>query len=341
MKTEIINSKDDEELAVKKAADVIKNGGLVVFPTETVYGLGANAMDSSSSSKIYEAKGRPSDNPLIVHISNLEMLENIVTEIDERAKKIIDGLWPGPLTIIFDKKYIVPLTTTGGLNTVAVRFPSHSLAQKIIDKSAVPLAAPSANISGKPSITDEKSLIEELDGKVDLIILGGDSPIGLESTVIDLTEKKAKILRPGFIEANQIAEVIGEEIFFDSNLKNPSDPPKSPGMKYKHYSPNCEIFLVTGDKKQQRNKIFKSLEQDKKEKIKSCILSTYSFESTEDFANINLGKTNEEIAKNLFKTFRNLDGDGFKKAYLPYIYEGKLAASIMDRAKKAAEYKFL
>ena len=194
---------------IEKAAGILRKGGLVAFPTETVYGLGADGLNASACKKIYEAKGRPSDNPLILHIGNISQLKDIVCDIPECAVKIIDRFWPGPVTLVFRKKPIVPDSVSGGLNTVAVRFPSNPVARAIINAAKTPVAAPSANTSGKPSPTRAKHVLHDMDGKIDMIIDGGSCEVGLESTIVDVTGKKPVILRPGGITKEMLEEVVG------------------------------------------------------------------------------------------------------------------------------------
>nr|MCR5690984.1 threonylcarbamoyl-AMP synthase [Eubacterium sp.] len=219
---------------------------LVAFPTETVYGLGGNGLDASASEKIYRAKGRPSDNPLILHISKREDLDPIVREISPVAEALMDRFWPGPMTLIFPKADIVPYETTGGLDTVAVRMPSHPGARALIDRAGVPIAAPSANTSGRPSPTRADHVREDLDGKIDMIVDGGPVGIGIESTIIDLTEDKPVILRPGYITKAMVAELVGQ-VEMDRGLTGADVAPKAPGMKYRHYAPKARMTVFEGD----------------------------------------------------------------------------------------------
>lgn len=236
-----------EKEALAQAAAVLKRGGLVAFPTETVYGLGGDGLQKEASMKIYAAKGRPSDNPLILHISRREELTPLVRCVPEKAERLMAAFWPGPMTLIFEKSERVPYETTGGLDTVAIRMPEHAGARELIKEAGVPVAAPSANTSGRPSPTTAEHVREDLDGKIDMIIDGGSVGIGLESTIIDLTEEIPVILRPGYITRDMVAGIIGA-VKLDPGLegKNPSARPKAPGMKYRHYAPKAQMTVYEG-----------------------------------------------------------------------------------------------
>ena len=257
MQTRMIRM-DSEIIDIEKmqeAAALIRDGELVAFPTETVYGLGADALRPEASAKIYEAKGRPSDNPLIVHISKFEDLERIAKEIPGRAKQLADAFWPGPLTMVVWKNENVPYTTTGGMETVAVRMPNHPVALSLISESGCLIAAPSANTSGKPSPTEASHVALDMNGRIPMILDGGAVGIGIESTIVDLTEEKPMILRPGYITKQMLEEVLGEEVIIDPGIlaTDTTDPsqagqrPKAPGMRYKHYAPKADLSLVEGD----------------------------------------------------------------------------------------------
>ncbi len=234
---------------IAECGEIIKRGGLVAFPTETVYGLGGDALNEDSSGKIYAAKGRPSDNPLIVHICEIGALEKIAVDIPEEAYILAENFWPGPLTMILKSSGRVPLKTTGGLDTVAVRMPSDKVALEFIKASGGFIAAPSANISGKPSPTSARYVMEDMDGRIDAVIDGGDNAIGLESTIIDLTESSMQVLRPGFITNEKLGRALGRDIETDPALLDPSckDRPKAPGMRYRHYAPKGQVHPVKGN----------------------------------------------------------------------------------------------
>ena len=236
------------EEGIRLGGEILKKGGLVAFPTETVYGLGGNALDAEASAKIYAAKGRPSDNPLIVHIADWEAIEAIVSEIPEAAKKLADAFWPGPLTMILNKSDLVPYATTGGLETVAVRMPVNPIARALIRAGGGYVAAPSANTSGRPSPTRAEHVAEDLNGKIDMIIDGGTVDIGLESTIVDLTDGAPTILRPGYINQEMLEQVLGE-VEMDRGLIAPGSGvhPKAPGMKYRHYAPKADLIIVEGE----------------------------------------------------------------------------------------------
>ncbi|MCF0151177.1 MAG: threonylcarbamoyl-AMP synthase [Firmicutes bacterium] len=242
-----------EDKDLYKAAELIKEGGLVAFPTETVYGLGGNALDPAAARKIYEAKGRPSDNPLIVHISDIGQIEALAEEFPPMARALAEALWPGPMTLVLKKKAVVPDETTGGLATVAIRMPASKAALKLITKSGCPIAAPSANLSGHPSPTRWQHVKEDLNGRIDAVIMGEPCMGGIESTVIDMTEDLPQILRPGLITPERITEILGVPCSYDpAILGRPEEGlvPKAPGMKYKHYAPKAKMLLFEGSREQ-------------------------------------------------------------------------------------------
>ena len=294
---EKINDKD-----LKHCAESIKNGNLVIFPTETIYGIGADGLNENAVKKIYEAKGRKSDNPLILHISNKNMINDIAKNIGDIELKLIDAFFPGPLTIIFEKKDCVPSIVTGGLDTVAVRMPSNEIANKLIEYANTPIAAPSANVSGRPSGTNVSDIIDELGSKVDYIIDGGDSKIGVESTVIRVIDGNIHILRPGYITFDMLslyAPVIVDEHVLGELKKD--DIVLSPGMKYTHYAPNTKCVMVYSDDKDKMIAKMKEFNTDN-------TLVICNEENTKYFNNaISYGTNLQDIAHNIFKILREVD----------------------------------
>ena len=324
----------DEQL--HKVANLLKAGKTVVFPTETVYGLGANALDPEAAKKIYEAKGRPSDNPLIVHISKKEDVDFLAGNISQDSKLLMEAFWPGPLTLILDKSDNVPIETTGGLMTVAIRMPSNPIARKLIDLAGVSIAAPSANISGRPSITSSKYLVEELCERVDAIIISEDSEIGLESTVIDMTASTPVILRPGKIGKTEIEKILNKEIELDPSLKDENAAPKSPGMKYKHYSPNATVIVVTGSLDEMKQKINQKLSLDKNKSDTVKVVCLEERVSLYDGYGISWGKNSQEAAKNLFKILRLMDEQNIEVVYFEALNSDEISEAVMNRLIKAA-----
>lgn len=329
-------------LKIKEFAHILRAGGTVIFPTETVYGLGANAIDENAVVKIYEAKGRPSDNPLIVHIADKDDIYNLALEINENAKLVMDKFWPGPITIILKKKDIVPLKTSGGLDTVAVRMPSHPIALSLIKESGVPIAAPSANISGRPSPTDEKNVCEEMSGRVDGIILGGDSSVGLESTVLDLTGEIPMILRPGGITLEDLTEVLGKVEVDPAILeKNDNIVAKAPGMKYTHYAPKASVYIVAGEEDNVINKINELVVEGSNNGIKVGVMCNNKNISKYNGEVIGLGENLNEIAFNLFKVLREMDKRNVDIVYSESFENTGIGQAVMNRLVKAAGYKFI
>lgn len=339
----VVKSTDSENIdqnVIEEAAEILKKGGLVAFPTETVYGLGANGLDANACKKIYEAKGRPSDNPLILHIGERTQLEKIVEEIPDCAEMIMDAFWPGPITIIFKKKDIVPDSVSGHFGTVAVRFPSNKIARSIINAANIPIAAPSANTSGKPSPTRASHVVFDMDGKIDMIIDGGDTKFGLESTIIDVSGDVPTILRPGAITKEMIEDVIGY-IETDPAIRGElvKAAPKAPGMKYKHYSPNAQVVLVKGECEKVVEHINTLTKEKKLQGLKTGVMTT---DENEKMYNadvvISLGKRKDtkQIASNLFKTLREFDDYSVDIVYSEVFSECGEGMAIMNRLKKAA-----
>lgn len=313
---------------LSRAARILQQGGTVVFPTETVYGLGANALDPEAVKKIFLAKGRPADNPLIAHIADKRMLTQLVEKVPSSAKKLIRKFWPGPLTIILNKKKIIPDIVTAGGKTVAIRMPAHPLALKLIALSKVPLAAPSANLSGKPSPTTFQHVKEDMDGRVEAIIDGGNCQFGLESTVIDLTGKVPVLLRPGAVTLEQLRQILGKVKVANPNAKKP----KSPGMKYRHYSPKTPLILVLA--KNPVPKIKKLINEKKKVAlIASEEIAKYFLNCKMEvivYANL------ATLAQKVFHIFRELDEQDFDYVIIHSVPEKGIGLAIMNRLKKAA-----
>ena len=341
MQTKIlkINPKKPQISKIKQAAKIIKSGNLVAFPTETVYGLGANALDSKSVKKIFIAKGRPSDNPLIIHISDIADLKILVDSIPNTAHELINKFWPGPLTLVLKKSKIVPKITTGGINTVAIRMPENKIAQALIRETGVPIAAPSANVSGRPSPTTSEHVSNDLDGKISMIIDGGKTNIGIESTVIDLSRKTPLLLRPGGVTLEQLQYIIGKitihPIIQERKTKLIS---RSPGMKYRHYSPNAKIILIDGPNDKIQDKILRLLSQFKKQGKKVGIMTTVNTRYKSDMT-VFLGNNLDVMAANLFKTFREFDAKKIDVILVQGISRKGLGLGIMNRVEKAAYKK--
>ena len=342
VKTEVlrINSKKPDDGIIERASSLIRSGEIVAFPTETVYGLGANALDPLAISKIYQIKGRPSDNPLIVHIGDLNMLSGLVSTIPPREMRMIKKFWPGPITLIFKKSKSVPKITTGGLGTVAVRMPRNKIALALIKRSGLPIAAPSANLSGKPSPTNASHVKEDLDGKVKLILDGGRTEIGIESTVIDMTPRIPVILRPGGISKERIEDEIGEVRFHDTLLGIRSKSKKinkSPGMKYRHYSPNARVVIVEGSKTRAEEKIIELTKKLKNDGKRVSIMTTNrSLKPNADSVQF-LGNNLDTIARNLFANLRKADKDHIDVIVVQGINYNNTGFAIMNRLKKAAD----
>ena len=340
MKTKLIRLKRDgnDEEALKEAGDIIKAGGLVAFPTETVYGLGGDALNPASSEKIYAAKGRPSDNPLIVHICDIKAIEKIASDIPDYARKLADRYWPGPMTLIFNKTDAVPHKTTGGLDTVAVRFPSDKEAASFIGHAGGYVAAPSANISGKPSPTSADRVFEDLNGRIEMILDGGRCDIGLESTIIDATGDHPVILRPGYITEEDIKEITGSSSV-DPALEDPNARPKAPGMKYRHYAPKGEMTIVRGDTDRIVSYINNELEKAAIAGEKSAVITVNEHEHLyKDTIVKSIGSSGDpaDAAHNLYSLLRELDDEEVKIIYAEGFPETGFYKALMNRMKKAA-----
>lgn len=334
-----------EQKIIEEAGELLKQGKLVAFPTETVYGLGADALNEKAAEKIYAAKGRPSDNPLIVHIANMEALEKIVKTVPEEAYRIAEKYWPGPLTMIFEKKDIVPLGTTGGLETVAVRMPEDEIARKVIEAGGGYIAAPSANVSGRPSPTKAEHVEEDLNGKVDMIIDGGMVDIGLESTIVDMTVTPPMILRPGAVTREMLSETIGyvsvDRALIDENSK---ERPKAPGMKYRHYAPKAGLFIVEGDLQKVVSKInHMTLEHCEQGKRVGIIGTEETASQYPQGIVKSIGTRQDEstIANHLFAILREFDEEQVDIIYSESFSVGGIGNAIMNRLLKAAGHQVI
>ena len=333
---------------MEKAGAIIRSGGLVAFPTETVYGLGANALDTDAAKKIYEAKGRPSDNPLIAHISDKDQVDVLAKNVSDKAKKLMDKFWPGPMTLVFEKKDIVPMGVTGGLSTVAIRMPDNEIALNLIGAAGVPIAAPSANSSGRPSPTLASHVLEDMDGRIDMIIDGGQVNIGIESTIVDMTCEPPMILRPGYITKAMLEAEIGQvavdKIITIKDKKELSDDykPKAPGMKYRHYAPKADFVMFEGDIAEVVSHINNITKLNAEKGLKTGIIATdetltkYENEIVVSIGSRDNGRT---VAKNLYKVLRDFDSMDVDVIYGETFYDDDLGSAIMNRLIKAAGYR--
>jgi L-threonylcarbamoyladenylate synthase len=364
METEIVRidpgrAREPESREIlRRAGEIIKSGGLVAFPTETVYGLGGNALDATASRRIYAAKGRPSDNPLIVHIAETADLERTAVEIPESAYALAARFWPGPLTMILKKHPDIPTETTGGLDTVAVRFPSHPVAQELIAAGGGFIAAPSANRSGRPSPTTAAHCIEDLTGQVNMIIDGGEVGIGVESSIVDLTEERPVILRPGYITPSMLREVLGE-VETDPGLDAAADlppeagsgnvpagpGPKAPGMRYRHYAPQGSMLLVTGDEAAMVERIRQETAQALAQGKRTAVIA--SRETADAYPGgvrvFVAGSRHDpaEVAHHLFGILRACDEEGMEMICAEGFEEGELSRAVMTRLEKACGHNIV
>lgn len=330
-----------------EASEILKSGGLVAFPTETVYGLGGDGLLPSAAKKIYAAKGRPSDNPLIVHIADMKSLKHLTVHIPDEAEKLAEAFWPGPLTMIFNKSANVPYGTTGGLDTVAVRMPNHPIALELIRSSGVLIAAPSANISGRPSPTAAEHVMEDLSGKIDMIIDGGEVGIGIESTIVDMTAGIPTILRPGYITKEMLEQVVGEVAIDQAILsKGVKDglKPKAPGMKYKHYAPKGDLTLYNGDQEDVIVAINKAVQDKKQQDYKVGVIATDESMDKYDadiVMSIGSRKDEESVARHLYAILREFDHLEVEYIYGECFSKTNLGQAIMNRLLKAAGYQVI
>ena len=329
METKILGTTTEE---IDQAAQILSAGGLVAFPTETVYGLGADALNEKAVAKVYAAKGRPSDNPMIVHISSKDDLSMLTVEITEDMEKLSDRFWPGPMTMIVKRRSIVPDVTTGGLDTVGVRMPSAPEALELIRRAGCPVAAPSANLSGKPSPTCSRHVIDDLNGRIDAILCGGQGQVGIESTVIDMTGPQPMILRPGIITREDFERVLEKPVLLDPTLnRRPEEgaeeklTPKAPGMKYKHYAPKAEMIVFEGESRAVEQAIEDEKRKRETEGQKVCVILFVDNEQ-------------ENAAHDLFARLRQADQNGADVILSAALTERGIGFSVMNRMLKSAGY---
>lgn len=347
METELIKIKNDrgafsegEEGALQRAGKIIREGGLVAFPTETVYGLGGDALNPGSAKKIYAAKGRPSDNPLIVHICRFRDIYGIADRVPEAAVKLAAAFWPGPLTMILHKSARVPKETTGGLDTVAVRFPSGQAARKLISYGGGYVAAPSANLSGKPSPTAAKYVIEDMWGKIEAIVDGGSAEIGLESTIVDLTVEPPQILRPGYVTREMVEAVLGK-VEAEDGCSGPEGmgAPRAPGMKYRHYAPSGMLLIVEGAPERVVEYVNEHADFDRAAGKKTGVIATEEMRGqygTDVVKCVGSREDEGSIARNLFSVLREFDEEGVARIYSESFASQGLGQAVMNRLLKAA-----
>lgn len=324
-----------DNIGLESACDILKNGGVVGIPTETVYGLAANAYDSEAIAKIFKAKGRPQDNPLIVHIATLDTLYEIATDIPKSALLCAEKFWPGPLTMVLKKTDKIPESVSAGLSTVAIRMPKNKTARKLIIKSGLPLAAPSANTSGSPSPTTSNHVINDLDGKIDAVLMGEDCDVGVESTVITLAGEHPVLLRPGGVTLEQLQEILPDITVSDAvlNQLKKDENAESPGMKYKHYAPKTETFLVEGDN-------FADYVNQKENAVAVCFAEEENAINTKKIVYGSF-KNPESLAKNLFDVLRSVDNMDVKTVYIHAPTKDGIGLAVYNRLIRAAAFKVI
>ncbi|OWZ84589.1 L-threonylcarbamoyladenylate synthase [Natranaerobius trueperi] len=346
-----VNESKPELEVIRKASDILQNNGTVVFPTETVYGLGANGLSSTAVQKIFDAKMRPNDNPLILHVHSLEQVNQIGIAPKE-FYQLAEKFWPGPLTMIIPKNDAIPHEVSRGLETVAVRMPDHSIALSVIREANLPIAAPSANISGRPSPTSFEHVNSDLNGRVDMIIDGGETGVGLESTVIDLSTKPFTILRPGGITFEDLESVLTKELLqTTAKIKSQDQTPKSPGLKYRHYAPKGELFLVDGEGERLLEKIKELVEKYSNQNYRVGVLVTDELKSylTDNLSDLNhiymydLGPIDNlnQVAKNLYNGLREMDNNSVEIIFCRTFPKIGMGTALMNRLKKAARDRIL
>lgn len=341
-----IDSADIDNKSMTEAAELIRAGELVAFPTETVYGLGADALNPGASRRIYEAKGRPSDNPLIVHIAKFQDLEAIAREVPRQAKLLADAFWPGPLTMIVWKNDSVPRETTGGMDTVAVRMPNHPVALGLITESGCLIAAPSANTSGRPSPTEAAHVAADMDGRIPMILDGGAVGIGIESTIIDLTEEVPMVLRPGYITTEMLSVVLGQEVRLDPGIiaADSERKPKAPGMKYRHYAPRADLTLVEGAESEVVREINRRVCAARRAGQKTGVIATEETKGrylADCVVSIGARHDEDAIARQLYRILREFDDTDVDVIYSESFAASGVGQAIMNRLLKAAGHRVL
>ena len=330
MHTLLLHAESENSDSIQEAAKILRNGGIVAFPTETVYGLGANALKPNAVRRVFEAKGRPFDNPVILHASEIAMVRELSAEIPATAESLMARFWPGPLTLILKRAERVPQEVTSELETVGLRIPGHPVARSLIRTCGFPLAAPSANLSGRPSPTTAEHVLQDLDGRIDAVLDAGHTDLGIESTVLDLTHDPALILRPGHITLEQIRDCLPSVEYWSPGKQ---DAPRSPGVKYRHYSPAAELILVEGQPGKVRAEITAMLERDTRNKT---VVLTTTPQVYAEHACLNLGNTASIAAHNLFGLLRQIDSEGYERVIVELVEGHALGEAVMNRLRKAA-----
>lgn len=338
MQTKIIQIENEENKEeIRQAAEILKNGGLCAIPTETVYGLAANAFDGDAVERIFKAKGRPNDNPLIVHIAELSQLDTVARDIPKQALDLAEKYWPGPLTIVLPKGENIPREVSAGLDTVAVRMPSHPIASAIIKASGLPLAAPSANLSGSPSPTTAKHVIADLDGRVEGIVASTDCSVGVESTVVTLCTDTPRLLRPGAVTVEMLEEVLGRIDVDDAVLHQlkQGESAASPGMKYKHYAPKAQVFMIEGEREKYIEYVNKNAGED------DCALCFFEDAQKLRCKSVTYGKQSDEAeqAREIFDALRKLDEMGVKRAFAHAPSKSGVGLAVYNRLIRAAAFR--
>lgn len=340
METKLIKIQDENDERLEEIGQCLREGGLVAIPTETVYGLAANALDKDACKKIFAAKGRPSDNPLIVHISDISQWASLVSGIPQSALKLAEAFWPGPLTVILKKSDLVPNETSGNLDTVAVRMPSHPIARAIIEKAGVPLAAPSANTSGKPSPTNAKYVFEDMNGKIEYIVDSGDCSVGVESTVITLATEKPRLLRPGGVTVEMLESVLGEvevDSAVYSKLAN-GEKAASPGMKYKHYSPSAKVIIIKGEFEKYKEYVLSHADENS-----AALCFEEDAKKMETVKTVTYGKESDSFsqAARIFDALREVDEIGATTAFARFPEMSGMGLAVFNRLVRAAAFNIV